>query len=64
MTAVSKAGAWSVNEGIVITLEGATKVTVISDGSTDFVTAEDPVQLIAALMMHLGISHIGSPSVS
>lgn len=61
---VSTAGTWSVNKGTVVSEEGVTDVTVISDGVNEWVTTEDPVDLIVALMNHLGIRHIGDSSDS
>lgn len=61
---VSTVGAWTVHKGTVISDEGATDVTVINDGNSEWVTAEDPVDLIVALMDYRGIRNIGSPSAS
>lgn len=47
---------WRVHQGLVVTEDGVTQVTVISDGHTEWATAENPVGLIAALMTHVGIN--------
>lgn len=57
---VSTVGSWSVHKGTVISEEGSTEVTVISDGKTEWHTPEEPAELIIALMTHLGIKNISS----
>lgn len=58
MTAVSTVGTWRVHSGTVVTPDGATTVTVISDGHSEWHSPENTAELVVALMQHLGIASI------
>jgi hypothetical protein len=52
-------GPWTAKTGTVITPAGSTRVLVLNDGKTEFVTAADPGELLGVLLAHLEVESIG-----
>lgn len=61
---VSQVGPWTVHEGVVMDLEGATTVTVISDGVTEWMTPLPVIELVVALMNYLGVEVVSASTLN